>query len=169
MPHSRIRPIIHAAQSLPGLLDCQGALERACELIVDASMAGADWILFPETCIPGYPSWVWSFAPRADGVFARLCANLLAEAIAIPSNTTDRLCRIAERSRINVIIGLVERAEAALYNTLLVIDAQGRIVGRYHPRLSSSLENAVWLPEEANIFAPNQAWGATRHADMRGI
>jgi len=38
-------------------------LERACELIVDAGQAGAAWIVFPETYLPGAPAWLWFGLP----------------------------------------------------------------------------------------------------------
>jgi nitrilase len=169
MPYLRSRPTIHAAQSIPTLLDCQAALERACELIVDASKAGADWILFSEAFIPGYPAWTWSFGLGAGDPLGELLTDLLAEAVAIPSNITDRLCRVAQRSHINVAIGLIERAEAALYSTLLVIDARGRILGRYRRRLPSSLENAIWLPGGEDTPAAHESRNAAGQSDIRGI
>ena len=169
MSHSLSRPTIYAAQTIPTLLDCQAALERACELIVDASQAGADWVLFSEGYIPGYPAWTWALTPDADDPLGELHADLLAEAIAIPSDTTDRLCRVAQRSHINVVIGLVERTETALYNTLLVIDAQGRISGRYRARLPASLAGAVWLPGEDDTPAPYESWNIAGLSGTRGI
>src|SRR5215211_3781291 len=144
MPHSLSRPtILNAVQAIPMFLGGHNTLERACELIVDAGGAGAQWIFFPEAFIPGYPTWTWALTPGADDPLGKFRADLLAGSVAIPSDTTDRLCRVAQRSHINVVIGLVERTETALYNTLLIIDAQGQILGRYRARLSESLGNAV--------------------------
>lgn len=37
------------------VFDLDVRLERACELIVDAGQAGAQWIIFPEAYLPGAP------------------------------------------------------------------------------------------------------------------
>jgi nitrilase len=170
MSHSRTKlTIINSAWATPSFPNSHNALERACELIVDASEAGADWILFPEAFIPGYPAWIWSIELGADHLLGEILTDLLAEAVAIPSDTTDRLCRIAQRSQINVVIGLVERAEAALYSTLLVIDAHGRLIGRYRAQLPQAIQGATWLTIETETPAPHKSWSTAGGSDKRGI
>jgi len=170
MPYSLSRPtILDAAQTIPTFLGGHSALERACELIVDASGAGARWVVFPEAFLPGYPAWVWSFALGADDPLGELRADLFAEAVAIPSDTTDRLCRVAQRSHINVVIGLVERAEAMLYSTLLVIDAHGRLIGRYRARLPQAMPGAIWLSIETEIPAPYESRSTAGYSSTHGI
>jgi predicted amidohydrolase len=112
------------------IFDGDALLERACELIVDASQAGASWIIFPEAYLPGGPAWLLYGLDDAACPH-ELRAAALANAIAIPGDVSDRLCRVAQRSRVAVAMGLVERDDGTCYNSLLIIDAQGRICGHY--------------------------------------
>ena len=54
---------------------------------------------FPETWIPGYPSWIYYAAewdePRSKRTFARLQRN----AVQVPSPATDALCRAAREAQ----------------------------------------------------------------------
>jgi predicted amidohydrolase len=129
------------------------ALEQVCERIVDAGLAGARWVIFPEGCLPGYPAWVWALHSGIDPLLDTLRAEVLANAIHIPSDTTDRLCSIAQRAQVNVVIGVVERDATAdrltAYNTLLVITAQGRIIGSYRTGLACEALQGVWVPAKA--------------------
>lgn len=57
------------------------------ELTREAAQAGAEWIAFPETRIPGYPAWLdmsrdaalWDRAP-VKAVFGRIAHNSVAVA-----------------------------------------------------------------------------------------
>src|ERR1700680_1617701 len=100
--------MVAVAQVAPVFLDRVATLEKACELIVDAGLAGARLIIFPSAFISGYPVWVWTLPPSEQGQLNQLYADFLANAVSIPSETTDRLCRIAQRARINVVMGLNE-------------------------------------------------------------
>jgi len=86
-----------AAQATAVFLDGQRTLEKACELIAEAGRARARLIAFPEAFIPTYPDWVWAVPPGEEGLLNDLYAELLANAVTIPSDVTDRLCRAAQR------------------------------------------------------------------------
>jgi predicted amidohydrolase len=129
------------------------ALEQICERIVDAGLAGARWVIFPEGCLPGYPAWVWALHSGIDPQLDTLRAEVVANVIHIPSDTTDRLCSIALRAQVNVVIGVIERVATedhlTTYSTLLVITAQGLIVGRYRIPLAREAAQGVWIPARA--------------------
>src|SRR5688500_15664678 len=115
----------------PVLLDPDAALERACELIVDAATLGAGLIVFPADFIPAFPEWLWHLPPGDDATLNALSGVVLAGAVRIPGDVTDRLCRIARRSHIEVVIGVTECAEGTsstrLFHTLLHIGAGGEL------------------------------------------
>ncbi len=144
------------AQAAPVFLDRVATLEKACELIVDAGRAGARLIVFSTAFIPGYPVWVWSTPPSEAKVFNELYAHWLTNAVTIPSEATDRLCRIAQRARINVAMGLNERSTegsgATCYNTLLYIDAQGQILGKHRSLVLSGAERLVWAQGDGSTL-----------------
>jgi len=132
-------------------------LEQACEQIVDAGLAGARWVIFPEGSLPGYPAWVWTLYSGADPLLDALRAEVLVNAVPIPSGITDRLCSIAQRAQVNVAIGVIERDDTAgdvsYYNALLLITARGRLVGRYRSPCAIAGVWSEWIP----VAAPQPA------------
>ncbi len=76
-----------------------------------------------------------------------LYAELLAQAVTIPSPTTDCLCAAARRAGVSVAIGVNEvNAEASgstLYNTLLYIGADGCLLGKHRKLVPTAGERLV--------------------------
>jgi nitrilase len=147
---------VAVAQVAPVFLDRGATLEKACELMVDAGQVGARLIVFPAAFIPGYPVWIWSIPPGEKAVLSELFGQLLANAVSIPSETTDRLCRIAQRARINVVMGVSERdpesSGTACYNTLLFINAHGQIIGKHRSLLLTGAERLVWAQGDGSTL-----------------
>jgi nitrilase len=158
-------PIIVESRAAWAPHGCDSALERACEIIVDAGLAGARWAVFPEGFIPGYPAWVWATRPGDDPLLDALRAEALAGAVRVPSDISDRLCRVAQRAQVNIAVGVIERDDAAggapYYNTLLFINTQGQIVGKYRAPLSNGATLLVWVPGEDEDAAPADEARAT--------
>ncbi len=171
MINVRKAPFIVTAQALPTLLDQHAALEWACEVIVDAGQAGAQWVIFPEAAIPSYPDWVWAIRPGDDPLLDELHTAALAGTVPIPGDVIDRLCRVAQRARINVVIGLIEREIAscgtAYYHALLAIDAAGRMLGRYRWHIAASGARLIWLPGDGS--APAQQEQQRQASDTLGV
>src|SRR3990170_3402013 len=63
----RERVTVSAVQATPVFLDRAGTLQVAREALANASGAGADLVVFPESFVPGYPDWVWRRPPMSDG------------------------------------------------------------------------------------------------------
>jgi predicted amidohydrolase len=136
MSLSTVSSKIAAVQAAPVYLDCDATIAKACDLIASAGGEGARLIVFPEAFIPTYPVWVWHLSPaQAGDMLSALYAELLDQAVTIPSPATDRLCEAAWQAGAYVAIGMNERnAEASagsVYNTLLYIDADGQILGKH--------------------------------------
>jgi len=91
-------------------------------------------------------------------------AEALAGAVRIP----DEVCRIAQRARINVLIGVLEvdsgAGGAALYGTLLVIDAQGQVAGRYRTPLRRRDSQRTWAPGSSGLPAAPRRKPAVRRS-----
>ncbi|GAC1365759.1 MAG: carbon-nitrogen hydrolase family protein [Ktedonobacteraceae bacterium] len=145
---------VAVAQATPVFLDRVATLEKACELIVDAGLAGARLIVFPAAFIPGYPAWVWTTPATQLSSLNELYVHWLANAVSIPSDTTDRLCRVAQRARVNVVIGLneCEGSGGTCYNTLLYIDAQGQIMGKHRSLVLVGAERMVWTQGDGSTL-----------------
>lgn len=157
MPDVHHAPLtVAVAQATPIFLDRTATVEKACELIVDAGQAGARLIVFPAAFIPGYPVWIWNIPPGEKSALNELYAQLLANAVSIPSESTDRLCRMAQRARINVVMGMSERdtesSGTTCYNTLLYINAHGQIVGKHRSLLLTGAERLVWAQGDGSTL-----------------
>jgi predicted amidohydrolase len=135
-------------------------------------LAGARLIIFPPAIIPGCPDWVWSIAPDEDPLRDEVYAAIRIQVVPIPSAVTDRLCRVAQRAGVAVVIGLVERADAAeatnVYSALLSIDAHGEILGRY--RAPTIAPPPAWTQVVAAASAERARTPATQAVrDVGGI
>src|SRR5512138_301688 len=135
MPSPETSFTVAAVQAAPVFLDRDATIEKACDLIAEASRNGARLVAFPESYIPTYPDWIWAVPAGEDGLQGELYAELLDQSVTIPSDATDRLCRAARQAGAYVAIGMSERnaeaSNASMYNTLLYIDPQGQILGKH--------------------------------------
>jgi predicted amidohydrolase len=133
-----------AIQAAPVFFDREASTEKACGLIEQAAEQGATLAAFGETWLPGYP-----FFARAlnSPLWASAAAEYLANAVEIPSPTTDRLCEAARRAGIDIVIGIVEkepRTQGTVYCTLLFIGREGTILGRHRKLKPTTAERIVW-------------------------
>ncbi len=148
MPDSSESFIVAAVQAAPVFLDRDATISKACDLIAEAASRGARLIAFPESYIPTYPDWVWAVPAGEERLLGELYAELLDQAVAIPSPATDQLCAAARAAGAYVAIGLSERnveaSGGSMYNTLLYIDPQGQIMGQHRKLVPTGGERLVW-------------------------
>ena len=135
-------------QRPPVLLNRSATLAVAVESVGEAAAAGAKLIVLPETFIPGYPSWIWRLAPGRDGaLIAELHARLLANAVDLATGELDALCEVARGHRVTVVCGLNEcersRGGGTLYNTVVVIDPDGKLRNRHRKLMPTNPERMV--------------------------
>jgi len=139
--------LVAAVQAAPVFLDREATVEKACSLIAEAGARGAKLAVFPEGFIPAYPFWIWFIPAGETHALRELYAELLDNAVTIPSAATDRLCAAARDAGVHVAIGVNERnAEASgttLYNSLLYIGADGRILGKHRKLVPTAGERLV--------------------------
>lgn len=147
---------VAAVQAMPVFLDRAATVEKACELIATAGREGARLIVFPEAFIPAYPNWVWAIPPGEEETLNELYAELLENAVTIPSETTERLCQAAKRANAYVVMGMSERnseaSGASLYNTIVYIDAQGQILGKHRKLVPTGAERLVWAQGDGSTL-----------------
>jgi nitrilase len=138
---------VAAVQHAPVFLDRDATIEKACALIAEAAKEGARLVVFPECFVPTYPLWVWRIPAGDTHGLRALYHELLANAVTIPSDATERLCAAARDAGVVVAIGVNERnAEASgtsLYNTLLLTGADGRILGAHRKLVPTAGERLI--------------------------
>jgi nitrilase len=137
-----------AVQAAPVFLERDATVEKAVGLIEEAAGEGAKLVAFPETWIPGYPSWIYHAAewdePGSKRTFARLQRN----AVQVPSPATDALCRAARAAGAHVVMGIHEQdaeySMGTIYNSLLFISDEGEILGCHRKLVPTHAERIVW-------------------------
>ena len=125
-------------------LDRDASTDKACKLIKDASSKGAVLAAFGEAWLPGYPFFN---VEEKSTLYWKAASEYLANAVEIPSPTTDRLCDAAKQSNIDVVIGIVEldkKTKGTAYCTLLFIGNNGQILGRHRKLKPTCIERAIW-------------------------
>lgn len=147
---------VAAVQAAPVWLDRAGTIAKACDLIAEAGRHGADVVGFPENFIPGHPVWFYYHA-ATSAASQEFSVRLFREAVEVPSEATDALCRAAAQAQINVVMGLTERragSTGTLFNTQLFISREGRIVARHRKLVPTVGERLVHAPGDAASQTP---------------
>ena len=140
LPKSKVA----AVQTAPVYLDPAATVDKACALIAEAAGNGAKLVAFPEVFVAGYPYWNWLMTPvEGSEWFERLCRA----AITVPGPEVEQLCAAARAHDCTVVIGVNERdprALGTLYNTNLVIGADGTLLGRHRKLVPTWAEKLTW-------------------------
>ena len=136
-------------QEPPVYLDLAASMERAVGLIEKAAAEGAKLIVFPEAWFPGYPTFVWRLPPGAgmgktDDLFARMQAN----AIDLSRGGMTPLQEAARENEMVIVAGYQELDGAVsgstLYNSCVIIDADGQIANNHRKLMPTNPERMVW-------------------------
>lgn len=133
-----------AVQAAPVYLDAEGTVDKACRLIGDAATAGARLVAFPEAFVPGYPYWNWIKTPLAGSEWFE---KLYRASIDVPGDCVSRLCVAAREAGVYVVIGINERDNVSLgtiYNSTLIIGADGELLGRHRKLVPTWAEKLTW-------------------------
>lgn len=136
-------------QEPPVYLDLAASMERAVGLIEKAAAEGASLIVFPEAWFPGYPTFVWRLPPGAgmgktDELFARMQAN----SIDLSRGGMTPLQDAAREHEMVIVAGYQELDGAVsgstLYNSCVIIDADGMIANNHRKLMPTNPERMVW-------------------------
>lgn len=132
-----------AVQAAPVFLDAEATVEKACSIIAEAAGNGASLVAFPEVFVAGYPYWNWIMTPVQGSRWYEL---LYKNSIAVPGPEVSRLCEAAKEHNCHVVIGVNERGQSLgeLYNTNLIIDNKGNLVGKHRKLVPTWAEKLTW-------------------------
>ena len=110
--------------------DDQGEnLRKATGMVEEASRSGAKIVCLPELFTSRY-------FPQAE--------NAKVEAEAVPGPTTRALASAAKKNKVAIVGGSIsERAGGRLYNTSVVFDPNGRLLGKYRK---------VHIPQDVSFY-----------------
>jgi nitrilase len=140
---------VAVVQKPPVLLDREKSLALAVAAVAEAAANGAGLIVFPEAYIPGYPAWVWRLRPGGDmALSSEIHARLRATAIDLGGDDLAPVRDAAARHAVTVVLGLHEIdggfSGTTLFNTLVIIGADGAVLNRHRKLMPTNPERMVW-------------------------
>lgn len=133
-----------AVQASPVFLDAEATAHKAVRLIAEAGENGARLVVFPEVFIPGYPYWSWITDPVTGSAWFE---KLIRASIFLPGPEIDIVCSAAAAANAHVVIGVNERSPVSLgtlYNTLVFIGPDGKILGKHRKLVPTWAEKLTW-------------------------
>ena len=144
-----VRVAVVQAHVAPTLAE---GLARTREFATTAAADGAQLVVFPETWLPGYPSWLdwcrdaglWNHAPT-KAVFAHMAS----ESVDVSGDSGTALAHIARDVGVTLVIGVTERVthgvgRGTLFNTLLTYGPDGALLNHHRKLIPTYTERLVW-------------------------
>lgn len=114
-------------------------LDKLFGLFEQAGQQGADLVCGPEDMQHIGPYGL--YIDTKDPVTGEILFNSLA--VPIPGPLTDRIASIARKYSMYIIAPIYEKFDGRIYNTAVVFDRQGNIMGRHRKTLLPIME--TWL------------------------
>ncbi|MGC9369149.1 MAG: carbon-nitrogen hydrolase family protein [Paracoccaceae bacterium] len=140
---------IAVVQQPPVYLDLEKSMERAVALIAEAAGQGARLAVFPETWLPGYPTFVWRLKPGAGmGTTDALYRLSQANSVDVGKGGLEPLQEAAREHEMVLVVGFQEIdgsvSGSTLFNSCAIIDADGRIANLHRKLMPTNPERMVW-------------------------
>ncbi len=140
---------VAVVQLAPLFLDRAATLQAAAAAVAEAASREARLVVFPETFVPGYPAWMWRLRPGSDmALTERIHARLRAHAVSLDGDELAPLMRAAREHKVVVVCGVHERdteySGGTLYNTVVVLGADGALLNRHRKLMPTNPERMVW-------------------------
>jgi nitrilase len=136
-------------QKPPVLLDKKSTIAAVAASISEAAGQGASLVVFPETYVPGYPTWIWRLRPGGDGALSgEIHARLRENSVDLAGGDLDPVRQAAAKHKATVVLGINERdsefSGTTIFNTVVIIGADGAILNRHRKMMPTNPERMVW-------------------------
>jgi nitrilase len=139
---------VAVVQAAPLLFDKAKTIEKIGQLVKKASSEKAEFILFPEVFIPGYPrglsfgTVVGSRSQEGRELFLNYWEN----AIEVPGPETAVLGKMASEAKAYLVIGVTEKDSISdtLYCSLLYFSPKGELMGKHRKIKPTAAERILW-------------------------
>ncbi len=132
---------VAAAQLAPDLESGEGTLARVLNAIDEAGGKGVAMLVFPETFLPWYPYFSFVLPPVLTGAEH---LRLYEHAVVVPGPVTDAVSAAARRHGMVIALGVNERDYGSLYNTQVIVDADGSILLKRRKITPTFHERMIW-------------------------
>jgi aliphatic nitrilase len=132
-----------SVQTSPVFLNAEKTIDKAITFFKEAAENGAQLIAFPEVFVSGYPYWNWIMTPVQG---SKWYEKLYKSAINADGSEVKRLCDAAKEFNIHIVIGINEKGSSfgEIYNTNLIIDNNGNLIGKHRKLVPTWAEKLTW-------------------------
>jgi aliphatic nitrilase len=130
-------------QTSPVFLNVEKTIAKAISFVKEASTNGAQLIAFPEVFVAGYPYWNWIMTPVQG---SKWYEQLYKSSVKTEDLILKPLYQAAKDLNIHIVIGINERGDSygEIYNTNLIIDNQGNLIGKHRKLVPTWAEKLTW-------------------------
>jgi len=132
-----------AVQTSPIFLNVEKTIEKAISFVKEATSNGANLVAFPEVFVAGYPYWNWIMTPVQG---SKWYEQLYKSAVKIDDAVMQPLYDAAKKCNCHIVIGINERGDSygEIYNTNLIIDNHGKLIGKHRKLVPTWAEKLTW-------------------------
>ena len=108
--------------------------------------SGASLVVMPEALLGGYPkgeifgTYLGYRLPEGREAYVRYYDN----AIDVPGPETDELAGLSQRTRANLVIGVIERGGNTLYCTALFFSPEEGLITKHRKLMPTGTERLIW-------------------------
>lgn len=138
-------------QTSPVFLNAEKTIDKAITFIKEAAENGAQLIAFPEVFVSGYPYWNWIMTPVQG---SKWYEKLYKSAITADGSEVKRICSAAKEFNIHIVIGINEQGTSfgEIYNTNLIIDNNGNLIGKHRKLVPTWAEKLTWTSGDGSTL-----------------
>lgn len=132
-----------AVQTSPVFLNVEKTIEKAISFVKEATSNGANLVAFPEVFVAGYPYWNWIMTPVQG---SKWYEQLYKSAVKVDDAAMEPLYQAAKDNNCHIVIGINERGDSygEIYNTNLIIDNNGKLIGKHRKLVPTWAEKLTW-------------------------
>ncbi|MES2412075.1 MAG: carbon-nitrogen hydrolase family protein [Bacteroidota bacterium] len=132
-----------AVQTSPVFLNVEKTIEKAISFVKEATANGANLVAFPEVFVAGYPYWNWIMTPVQG---SKWYEQLYKSSVKVDDASMQPLYESAKKNNCHIVIGINERGDSygEIYNTNLIIDNNGKLIGKHRKLVPTWAEKLTW-------------------------
>jgi nitrilase len=137
---------VAACHATPIFLNARSTTAKAISLIQQAASRKANLVVFPETFISAFPIWSSIRAPTENH---DLFQRMVKESVYADGEELEAVREAARANAVLVSIGVSEKvrhSNGCLYNTNLLIDANGDVLVHHRKLMPTFFEKLTWSP-----------------------